>query len=636
MCGIAGILGPHLTEHPKLAQQMAFALRSRGPDQSGLWTDSRNITLSHARLSIQDTTTAGSQPMLANDGQSAIVFNGEIYNVAVLRDRLTGSWRNLRGKSDTEIFLAHISQYGLEETLQRAAGMFAFGLWDIAAEKLTLVRDRLGEKPLYYCRLARDFVFASDLNALIQHKNWSPTISPDALATYFRFSHVPSPFTIYENVLKLPPGSLLEITTGCRDLPEPKSWWRVSSNRVPGVAGLQSDQDVLSIVHQSLKEVVEQTMLADVPLGAFLSGGIDSSLIVALMQSVSSRPIKTFSIGFEDAAFDESARARQIASALGTDHMERIFGENEIVQFVENLPDVYHEPFADSSQLPTCFVSRLAREQVTVCLTGDGGDELFGGYQKYPYLLRLHGKLRLVPAWARKSIASALRKYITRKSSGISGACDFDLKYQRRELWPEILCAPTAGSMLQSLNSVCHFPHFLSTVGNQLPTKYDEVTDPGQFSPLDSLLKIDCETYLPEDLLVKVDRAAMAVSLETRCPFLDYRIVDTAFSLPAKFNIRGRQNKWILRQLLAKYLPGQLIDPGKRGFGIPLGRWLRGVLKPWADDFLSGSSLDKSGYLNTGLIRQFWNAHLAGKADWSARLWAVLVFQQWYFRTGSR
>ena len=638
MCGIAGILGGKhaLEDH---LEAMAAVLRHRGPDDHGIWfnADAR-IGLAHTRLSILDLSTAGHQPMPSASGRFIISFNGEIYNHLDLRTQLqkVGSAPNWRGHSDTETLLAGFDTWGVEATVQKTIGMFAFAVWDKHSCTLTLTRDRIGEKPLYYGWQNGTFLFASELKAIKCHPSFCGEINRNALAAYMQFGNVPTPLSIYKGIAKLTPGTLLTITLGSAKDCVPVPFWSLVEVARQGERDpfQGTDAEAISELHSKLTAAISSQQIADVPLGAFLSGGIDSSLIVALMQSQSKNPVHTFTIGFEDAKYNEANFARDVATHLGTQHTELIVNADQAQEVIPLLPTLYDEPFADSSAIPTFLVSQLARREVTVSLSGDAGDELFAGYNRY-----LHApQFANLPKVCRKALALTLQS--------ISPSA-WDRAYSvASPLLPKSLQITTPGFKAHKLASVLHcesvrelYTNLLSQWLNSaevvldndykclITSQWQDVVD--LQSKECKMMALDTLGYLPNDILHKVDRAAMGVSLEIRVPFLDHRVIEFAWRLPLHMKIRNGQTKWLVRQLLYKHVPRQLIERPKAGFGIPIGDWLRGPLKEWAEDLLSESRLRQGGYLNPVPIRNMWKVHLSGKRDWDQCLWNVLMFQAW-------
>jgi asparagine synthase (glutamine-hydrolysing) len=647
MCGIAGFWqSKRIPEHPlELLNQMGAALAHRGPDDSGSFHDEAvGIGMAFRRLSIVDLSPQGHQPMFSSSGRFAIIFNGEIYNFEELRaEQGSHQWR---GHSDTEVMLEMFERCGVEAAVQRFIGMFAFALWDRQERKLYLVRDRLGIKPLYYGRAGSAFVFASELKAIHQYPEFQAEIDRDALALYMRHNYVPSPHCIYKGLRKLQPGCMLTLdaSTGA---PVIHRYWSGEEIACRGRTSLlqADDMAIVERLHQLLLGAVRLRMIADVPLGAFLSGGVDSSTVVALMQAQSPRPVKTFTIGFHEEGYNEAVDARRVAEHLHTDHTELYLTPKDAQNVVPLLPGIYDEPFADSSQIPTFLVSKLARGSVTVSLSGDGGDELFGGYNRYSLIRRIWNSTKFVPTPVLNATSSLLRAI---PPDSIDKA--FSLL---RPVLPKSQRHSAPGSKAQKLSAFLSLnsPQALYYEALSHWTNPAEIVkgshEPGSVrenienlyacssSIEEAMMLTDLLNYLPDDILTKIDRASMAVSLEARVPLLDHRVVELAWTLPLSLKIRKRENKWILRQILYKYVPPALIERPKMGFGVPIDRWLRGPLRDWAESLLSEQSLSDHGLLNSGSIREKWHEHLAGRHNWQYLLWDVLVFQDWLSQNSS-
>lgn len=661
MCGLAGILDlGNRTEADlrHLAERMADRLHHRGPDGGGVWAEA-GVALSHRRLAIVDLSQAGAQPMLSACGRYCVVFNGEIYNhldlrAALAREGVRPDWA---GHSDTETLLAGIVHWGIEETLQRCAGMFAIALWDRSARRLTLARDRVGEKPLYWGWAGKALIFGSELKALRVHPDCPSGTCTEALALYLRLGYVPAPHSIHPGIYKLEPGCLLEVEAGAAVIGPPaaplrpgqshgglaiRRYWSLDATIEAGAAApVAGEAEAISMVEATLGAAVGRQMMADVPLGAFLSGGVDSSLIVALMQSRSDRRVKTFTVGFEVEAFDESPYAAAVAKHLDTDHTTLLVTEAEAREVIPLLPDLYDEPFADSSQIPTHLVCRAARSGVTVALSGDAGDELFGGYNRYVLGPRIWRRIAPVPFALRKAFGgmalalpesgwnalgrvhnamrprgagvAALGQKVHRIAERLRRVESLDALYRDiTSIWPDPAMLMAAGSGLGD-----HGPLF-----DPLPACLDD-------DPAGRMMAMDLRSYLPDDILCKVDRAAMGISLETRVPFLDPDVIALSARIPAGMKVRDGQGKWVLRQVLYRHVPRALIERPKTGFSVPLGAWLRGPLRNWAEDLLSPDTLARDGNLNPEPIRAAWAEHLSGHVDRSAQLWNVLMFVAW-------
>jgi len=618
---------------------MASALIHRGPDDYGVWTAPQaGLSLSHRRLSIVDLSPAGHQPMASADDSLVLVFNGEIYNHLALRRELeqsglSGSWK---GHSDTETLLAAFAVWGVEATLGKAVGMFALALWDKRRETLLLARDRMGEKPLYYGWVGGAFAFGSELKALRQVPGFDNPIDRDALALYMQFCAVPAPYSIYRDINKLPPGTCLTLTRAdieARQSPPPTAYWSVTAAARQGLVNpLQNDTEAISELERLLHVSLEGQMVADVPLGAFLSGGIDSSTVVALMQSRSTRPVKTFTIGFDEAAFDESADAAAIARHLGTEHTEIRVTPADAQAVIPMLPAYYDEPFADSSQIPTHLVSRAARSHVTVALTGDAGDELFGGYDRYTWGRRIWSRVDWIPFELRRLIGSGVQRVSPDllDSLSILRPNIRNMGDKVRKMGRRLQHARTLDDLYRSL--VTEWPAEEQVVRGtkKLPVQIDDMSNAAGIRDAEQrMMLFDMLGYLPDDILAKVDRAAMACSLETRVPMLDHNIVEFAWRLPLHMKIRGNEGKWVLRQVLQKYVPRALTDRPKTGFSIPVGAWLRGPLRDWAEELLDEARLVREGYFDVPQIRRKWDEHLSGRRDWTQSLWCVLMFEAW-------
>ncbi len=655
MCGLAGLWRPTAAPAEALeaqARAMADAIAHRGPDDAGLWCDPQaGLALAHRRLSILDLSPAGHQPMVSATGRLVIAFNGEIYNHCALRRELESSGlmqRPWRGHSDTETLLAAIEAWGLEAALQRCAGMAALALYDRREQVLWLARDRFGEKPLYWGWIegagagagpeSRVLAFGSELAALRALPGAaSPQLNPAALAAFFRLSCIPAPLCIQAGLQQLPPGHLVAIpatTAGHRpgQLPAPRPWWDPVAEAAAAVQRAQatpfgSEAEALEALQQVLQQAVAEQTIADVPLGAFLSGGIDSSLITALLQAASSRPVRSFTVAFPDAGFNEAPYARAVAAHLGTDHTEVALTAADAHALIPSLARIYSEPFADSSQLPTHLVCREARRSgLSVALSGDGGDELFGGYNRHRLIPALQQRLGPWPPLARRALARSLEQ-LPVSARGLA-------RDKRRKLAAAMRAAGSLEQLQASLTSVWPDPSALLQPQWQHAASAGSLPLPAASTPAEQLMLADVLTYLPADILVKVDRAAMAVGLETRAPFLDHRVAAVAWRLPLALKIRGASGKWALRQLLHRYVPPALVERPKAGFAMPIGAWLRGPLRLWAEGLLDPALLQSQGYLQSAPIQRLWRAHLAG-ADHTPQLWTVLMWQAWLAEWGS-
>jgi asparagine synthase (glutamine-hydrolysing) len=641
MCGIAGFVSPAKSfssaELEDLAFTMVATLRHRGPDDKGVWTDpNTGVTLGHCRLAIQDLSAEGHQPMQSADNRYILVLNGEIYNFRQLRALLESTGHAFRGHSDTEVMLAAFSEYGVETALKSFVGMFAFALWDRREQRLYLARDRAGEKPLYYGWNEGVFFFGSELKALRAFPRFQGEVDLEALRLFIRHNYIPAPHSIYRNIFKLPPGTLISLNMAqfeSRELPVPQAYWSLWAAAQAGLANpFRGDAgEAVDHLTRLLRESVALQLVADVPVGAFLSGGIDSSTIVALMQAQSSRPIKTFSIGFANREHNEAHFAAKVANHLETQHTELYIHPGTLLEVIPRMPQVYDEPFADSSQIPTLLLCELARKQVTVSLSGDGGDELFGGYALYQRAQQIWNVMRRIPGPIRKYLAGFLGP-LTANGITLQGLFRSEPRLLKRlSRLSDLLPVSDDQSLYQMLIAQCrHCDQWLlqATPGNgkqSSPIAWESFPD-----LLHRMMCQDFLTYLPDEVLVKVDRAAMAVSLETRIPLLDHRIVEFAWSLPVSLKQRGRQGKWLLRQVLYRYVPPQLVERPKQGFAAPVEQWLRKELRPWAEELLDESRLRQEGFFQERTIRRKWDEHLCGKGDWGRPLWNVLMFQAWW------
>ncbi len=645
MCGIAGLwdISRETTSESleAIAQQMSSTLLHRGPDDGGTWVDAEaGIALGHRRLAILDLSPEGHQPMLSGNGRYAIVFNGEIYNFLEIRGQLEQLGHKFRGHSDTEVMLAAFSQWGLQVAVKRFNGMFAFALWDRQEQVLHLGRDRFGEKPLYYAWVGNTFLFGSELKALKAYPGFSLQIDRNALALYLRHNYIPAPYSIYQEVYKLTPASVLSISPKNQALPQPVSYWSVSSVATSGIDApfTGSDAEAIEQLDALLRKSISLRMMADVPLGAFLSGGIDSSSVVALMQAQSSQPIKTFSIGFNEDSYNEAPYARAVAQHLGTDHTEFYVTPKEVIEVIPKLPILYDEPFSDSSQIPTFLVSQLARKYVTVSLSGDAGDELFHGYERYFLANNIWQKIGWLPFPGRVGIAKTLRSISAEKWNSLLGRFQtlLPVKDNSRNIGHKIhklahfLDLSEFEDFYQYLMSHWKQPESLVFGAKELSTVFSDRETLSQL-PLNSqrMMYLDSITYLPDDILVKLDRASMGVALESRVPLLDPELVEFSWRIPLSMKVRNGQGKWLLRQVLYQYVPQKLLERPKMGFGVPLDSWLRGMLRDWAESLLDEGRLHQQGFLNPKPIREKWQQHLAGDKNWQDHLWDILMFQSW-------
>ena len=646
MCGLTGFWQKNIDAAALagLATAMADRIAHRGPDDSGVWVDeTAGVALAHRRLSIVDLSAAGHQPMLSASGRYVLAYNGEVYNHLELRRELeaVGSAPAWRGHSDTETLLAGIEALGVEATLQRSVGMFAFALWDRQERTLVLARDRIGEKPLYYGWQGDVFLFGSELKALRAHPAFNASIDRGALALYLRHNNVPAPYSIHAGIAKLEPGTWLELRTGQRE-PVPKPYWSLAEVAERGMANPFSGTETEAVdeLARVLGQAVGRQQLADVPLGALLSGGIDSTLITALMQAQSSRPVRTFTIGFEDKSYDEAQYAHAIAMHLGTEHTELQLAGSDVLSLVPRLPQIYDEPFADSSQLPTHLVMQLARRHVTVALSGDGGDEFFGGYNRYLFGPLAWRRIGWLPLPLRRALGHALCAPSPHTWNSLFGplAKGFGIAQpgdKAHKLGQRLRNVRNMDELFLSLAIEWQNADALVLNGHIPPNHFDSrARRPQLVDPVARMMLLDGQTYLPDDIMVKVDRAAMAVSLETRAPFLDRDVMELAWRLPMSMKIRDGKGKWILRQLLDRHVPRALIERPKMGFAIPIDQWLRGPLREWAGDLLAGDRLRREGFLQADTIQRTWEQHLANEGNFGARLWYVLMFQAWLQEQG--
>ena len=647
MCGITGALSPNFglaTE--STVRRMVGAVLHRGPDDGGIWSDSdAGIALGHRRLAILDLSLAGQQPMTSACGRYVVVFNGEVYNHLDLRKRLraaTGVDTPWRGHSDTETLLYAFREWGLEDTLQLASGMFAIAVWDRQEQTLMLARDRFGEKPLYYGWVDGALVFGSELKSLQQYPGFRGELESEVLERYLRFGCVGGQQSIFKDVFKLPPGSLLKVSLAdikAGKRPQPAQWWSaVDAARSACQSGSVSSEQALNNVEQALSASVKHHMAADVSLGAFLSGGVDSSLIVALMQNQSDRKIRTFSVGFDDPRYDESEHAAAVAAHLGTEHTTLRATSQMALDVIPKLPGLYDEPFADSSQIPTFLISSLTREHVTVALSGDAGDELFGGYNRYVWLPRVWSKLSRMPLPMRQALGRMLKVI---PSSGYDrmmavGGKALPSRYRIRTFGEklyklaDVLACSSDRALYGGLASMNRDPEQLLKPdwrsGKSVEDLYPALAG---FNQVEWMMLMDTLNFMVDDVLVKVDRASMASSLEVRAPFLDPGVYAAAWQLPLEMRVRNGEGKWALRQVLYKYVPREMIERPKMGFAVPLDAWLRGPLREWAEDLLSSSSLAELPMLNAGRVRRLWRAQLEGRRHYAQQLWAVLQVLAW-------
>lgn len=641
MCGFAGYIGAETCHQSSfdILTRMSDSITHRGPDDSGIWvSNDLSVGLAHRRLSVVDLSPSGHQPMHSPSGRYVMVYNGEIYNHHMLRNLLNAEssftpalWR---GQSDTETLLFAFEMWGIEATLLQATGMFAFAVWDTAKHSLTLGRDRMGEKPLYYGWQGSTFLFGSELKALKQHPAFAADLNREALGLYMRLSYIPAPMSIYTGIFKLIPGTLLSVSLIDRKLHQ-HTYWSLNKVALEGVSRpfLGNVTQASWILEGLLETSIKQQMLADVPLGAFLSGGVDSSTIVSLMQKHSMQPVKTFSVGFELGNYNEAHYAKAVATHLGTDHTELYVTADQAISVIPRLPSLYDEPFADSSQIPTFLVAQLARQYVTVSLSGDAGDELFCGYNRYIVTNQMWKSLSRLPVAMRKIVSRMLLSLSPTAWDNMvrmTGSSRFVNAGDKIHKGANAMASRSLNELYRRLVSHTDSPEKVVLLA---PESDSWVLNSGNsiesFSSIQWMMFWDMFSYLPDDILVKVDRAAMGVSLETRVPFLDHRVVEFSWQLPLELNLKNKQGKQVLREVLYRYTPRSLIERPKMGFGIPLDMWLRGPLREWAETLLEESILSRQGFLDAAVVSQLWQSHLSGKRNVAGLLWNILMFQAW-------
>ena len=646
MCGICGFYSKSSLKFDNAIKKMCAAILHRGPDDNGIWQDENSgIVLGHQRLSIIDLSAAGHQPMLSNSGRFVLTYNGEVYNHLEIRRELekTNSGIRWRSNSDTETLLQAIDYWGIENTLQKIDGMFAFGLWDQKMRCLTLARDRIGEKPLYFGWQGKGdnkvFLFGSELKALKAHPEFRAEIRRNSIALQLRHNCIPAPYSVYKDIFKLLPGHYLELKESDlknSSLPNSRTYWSLIETAIDGNNNqlTNSDENIQKDLEELLQTSVKKQMISDVPLGAFLSGGVDSSVLVSLMQSQSNLPVKTFTIGFSEEDYNEADHAKKIAKHLGTNHTEFYVSSKRAMEVIPKIPLIYDEPFSDSSQIPTFLVAQLASKQVKVALSGDAGDELFCGYNRYLMSKKFWNIISLIPLSCRKILSSGLKILSTQNWQRILKVSPSTSQYHNfgDKIYKGIdaLKAKTLTDLYYILSS-----HWQNPTEIVFSTKESE-TIFNEFIPMlkdlngqEQMMVLDFITYLPDDILVKVDRASMASSLETRIPYLDHKLIEYVWKIPHSLKYRNGQGKWILRQILNKYVPKNLTERPKMGFGVPIDAWLRGPLRDWAENLLDEKRLSEEGYFNPKLIRDKWTEHLCGKRNWQNHLWDILMFQAW-------
>lgn len=625
MCGIVGFvnINKQLNINGNTLKLMTDTIKYRGPNSEGHWfDDQRGIGLGHRRLSILDLSDDGHQPMKSKNERYIIVYNGEVYNFNSIKIELEIKGYVFRGHSDTEIILEAINEWGIKEATKKFVGMFAFALWDREEERLYLVRDRLGIKPLYYGFIKGDFVFGSELKAMMKYINFKPDINKDALALYLRHNYIPAPYSIYEGIYKLEPGKILELKYNIENLEyNIEEFWSINNIVSNRKYVDYSENEYVDLLDELINDAIKLRMVADVPVGAFLSGGIDSSTVAAIMQKNSAKKIKTFSIGFYEDEFNEAKYAKEIANYIGTDHTELYLTDKDVKQVIPLLSNMYDEPFSDSSQIPTYLVSKLAAKDVTVSLSGDGGDELFCGYSRYFLTDKSWDRIKNIPHGFRNLTCDTL--------SGLSNI--FDNKYTDRiNKLSKVIRSKDSNEFY--LHMMSHFKNPTDVVLNS-NEPVTNLTNDNLFKEIrnykEKMMYKDMVSYLPDDILVKVDRASMAVSLEARVPLLDHRIVELAINTPMEYKVKDNKGKWALRQVLNKYVPEKLVDRPKKGFGVPLGKWLREDLKDWAGDLLNEEKIKRERYFDSEVISKMWKEHIEGKRDWKYQLWDILMFESW-------
>jgi asparagine synthase (glutamine-hydrolysing) len=629
--------------------RMADQLVHRGPDDAGLWVDAEaGVALGFRRLAIVDLSPAGHQPMTSSNGRYVIVFNGEVYNFGELRKDLEPLRHGFRGHSDTEVMLEAVSEWGLEAAVRKFVGMFAFALWDRRERVLHLVRDRLGIKPLYCGWQDKTFLFGSELKALRVHPAFRPEVNRSALALYLRLGYIPQPYSIYQGIWKPPAGHILSIQAGAQpslELPGTARYWSAKEVYETGAADpfQGSGAEAIEELDRLLRESIRLRMIADVPLGAFLSGGIDSSTVVSLMQAQSNRPVKTFTIGFHEQEFNEAAHAKAVAAHLGTDHTELYVTPKQAMDVIPKLPTLYDEPFGDSSQIPTYLLSALTRRHVTVSLSGDGGDELFGGYTRYVRGRKFWEIIRCFPYTSRNALARLIRVCKPATYNRLWGGLTPILPRlarpstvgDRAYRLAEMMAARNPEELYHNLISYWRHPTEVVLDAKESPTILTQPSDWARLADISQrMMFLDLATYLPDDILAKVDRASMGVSLEARVPILDHRVVEFAARIPLSMKIRWGQTKWLLREVLYRYVPRELVERPKMGFGIPIEDWLRGPLRDWAEELMSEGRLRREGFFRPEAIRELWAVHLSRQRNRYGHLWNVLMFQAWREKWG--
>ena len=646
MCGFTGYISSYpmgkFSNNESIIHEMTGSLIHRGPDSEGYWKDSsEGIVMGFRRLAILDTSSNGNQPMISNNGQFVIVFNGEIYNHLILRKEIEGIKKNHQWSSgsDTETILCGFELWGIHETIQKCTGMFGFAVWCNKNKELVLGRDRLGEKPVYYGWQGeshdRVFLFGSELKAFQKHPSFQKEIDRDSISSFLRYSYVPAPNSIYKDIFKLLPGHMLKVSQR-NQKPDMKEYWSATHIAQQNhKLSFASDSEAIDSLDEVLRSSVKQQMIADVPIGAFLSGGIDSSVITSLMQEQSMEKIKTFTIGFDQKGFNEAEHAKAVAKHLNTDHAELYIDSQDLLNVIPRLSELYDEPFGDSSQIPTYLISKFAKQTVTVALSGDGGDELFCGYNRYKITDKYWKKLKIIPPFLRRILANSILKIPPQQIDKMYSLFSRNSQYANFSdkvlKGSNVIASQDIADLYVGLISACKDPNSLVIDGIESNKfLHSKLSTLRNLDDLSLMMLMDLLTYLPDDILTKVDRAAMGVSLETRVPMLNHQIVEFAMQLPQEYKLRDNQTKWLLREVLYRRVPKELIDRPKAGFAIPIGFWLRTSLKDWADDLLSESSIHEQGFFHAVKIRERWQQHLSGTHNWEHFLWNILMFQSWH------
>lgn len=636
MCGLAGFLHSHynIEYSTAIIAGMIEGIKHRGPDNASIWLNQEDsIVFGHCRLAITDLSASGQQPMHSANERYVIIYNGEIYNFRELKKQLQAKHYLFAGNSDTEVILSLTMEYGIEEALKRMSGMFAFALWDKKEKLLHLARDRIGEKPLYYGLINGSFVFGSELKAICLYPGFQRKIDPKNLALFLQYGYIPAPYSIYEAIYKLTPGTFLSISPATfPSLPSPKAYWsatQVLHDSLTSPLRL-TDEEAIAQTDALLNELVKNCMISEVPIGAFLSGGIDSSLVAALMQANSGTAIKTFTIGFSEQGYNEASYAKTIANYLKTDHTEIYIDSSQSLEIIAKLPHIYDEPFADSSAIPTFLISHFSKQQVSVCLSGDGGDELFGGYNRYLLGKRLWRNIGWLPYPLRLGLQKCLFAMSPKAYQQLFKFTRLATTGHKLHQLATLLEAKTTEQFYHRL--ISQWPNanqLLRMAVSELPPTKVSLYQLDALDLIEQMMITDTLSYLPDNIMVKVDRAGMAVSLENRSPYLNHQLIEFLWKLPLNMKIRHRKSKWLLRQVLNKYIPAELFDRPKMGFSVPLAQWLRGPLREWAQSLLNKNRLEEQGFLRTEPILQKWQEHLSGKRNWQYQLWTVLMLQAW-------